>query len=82
MVDTGLMRKHEFKHTFKIFKDVYKLNVRLIDGSKIFFKKLENIKNPETKRKIIGELFVKIFEKEANKIKNVKFLAQGLFIQI
>ena len=77
MVDTGLMRKHEFKHTFKIFKNVYKLNVRLIDGSKIFFKKLENIKNPETKRKIIGELFVKIFEKEANKIKNVKFLAQG-----
>ena len=77
MVDTGLMRKHEFKHTFKIFKNVYKLNVRLIDGSKIFFKKLENIKNPETKRKIIGELFVKIFEKEAKKIKNVKFLAQG-----
>ncbi len=77
MVDTGLMRKNEFKHTFKIFKNEYKLNVRLIDASKIFLKKLKNIKDPEKKRKIIGNLFVNIFEKESKKIKNVKFLAQG-----
>ncbi len=77
MVDTGLMRKNEFKHTFKIFKNKYKLNVRLINASKFFLKKLKNIENPEKKRKIIGGLFVNIFEKESKKIKNVKFLAQG-----
>ena len=77
MVDTGLMRKNEFKNIFRIFKNQYKLNIRLINASNIFLNKLKNISNPEKKRKIIGNLFVKIFEKEAKKIKNVKFLAQG-----
>jgi len=77
MVDTGLMRKNEFKFTYKIFKNKYKLNVKLIDASQIFLKKLKNVSKPENKRKIIGNLFIKIFEKESKKIKNVKFLAQG-----
>ncbi len=77
MVDTGLMRKDEFKYTYKIFKKRYNLNVNLIDASTIFLKKLKNISNPERKRKIIGKLFIKIFEKESKKFKNVKFLAQG-----
>ncbi len=77
MVDTGLMRKDEFKHIYKIFKNKYKLNIKLINASKFFLKKLKNVTNPEKKRKIIGNLFIKIFEKEAKKIKKVKFLAQG-----
>jgi GMP synthase (glutamine-hydrolysing) len=77
MVDTGLMRKNEFKSTFEIFKNKYKLNVKIIVASKIYFKKLKNVTDPEKKRKIIGALFIKIFEKEAKKFKNVKFLAQG-----
>ncbi len=77
MVDTGLMRKNEFKLTYQLFKKKYKLNVKLINASKIFYKKLTNIINPERKRKIIGNLFIKIFEKESKKIKNVKYLAQG-----
>ena len=77
MVDTGLMRKDEFKSTYKIFKDKYKLNVKIVNASKIYFKNLKNIINPEKKRKIIGNLFIKIFEAEAKKFKNVKFLAQG-----
>jgi len=77
MVDTGLMRKNEFKYTYKVFKDKYKLNIKLINASKIFLYKLKNISNPEKKRKIIGNLFIKIFEKESKKYKNVKFLAQG-----
>ena len=77
MVDTGLMRKNEFKYTYKIFKKKYKLNVKLIDASKLFLNKLKNISNPEKKRKIIGKLFINIFEKEAKKYKKVKFLAQG-----
>jgi len=77
MVDTGLMRKDEFKTSYKIFKNKYKLNVKIINASKIYFKKLNNVIDPEKKRKIIGNLFIKLFEKEAKLIKNVKFLAQG-----
>ncbi len=77
MVDTGLMRKNEFKHTYKIFKKKYNLNVKLINASSLFLRKLKNVSNPEIKRKIIGNLFIKVFEKEARKYKNIKFLAQG-----
>ena len=77
MVDTGLMRKNEFKYTYRTFKNKYKLNVKLIDASKIYYKKLKNITDPEKKRKIIGNLFIKIFEREAKKYKKAKYLAQG-----
>jgi GMP synthase (glutamine-hydrolysing) len=77
MVDTGLMRKEEFKYTFKIFQKKYKLNIKLIDASKIFLKNLKNVIDPELKRKIIGNLFIRVFEKESKKYENVKFLAQG-----
>jgi GMP synthase (glutamine-hydrolysing) len=77
MVDTGLMRKNEFNYTYNIFKKKYRLNVKLIDASKLFLKKLNNITDPEKKRKIIGNLFIKIFEKESKKYKNIKYLAQG-----
>jgi len=77
MVDTGLMRKNEFKYTYQIFKKKYKLNVKLINASKQFLNKLKNISDPEKKRKIIGNLFIKIFEKESKKYNNIKFLAQG-----
>ena len=69
MVDTGLMRKNEFKYTYKIFKNKYKLNVKVVNASKIFLKKLYNISNPEKKRKIIGNLFIKIFEKNQKNLK-------------
>jgi len=71
------MRKNEFSYSYKLFKNKYRLNVKLIDASKIYYKKLSNISNPEKKRIIIGNLFIKIFEKEAKKIKNIKYLAQG-----
>jgi len=77
MVDTGLMRKNEFKDSYYIFKKKYKLNVKLVNASSLYYKKLKNIKDPENKRKIIGNLFIKIFEKEAKKYKSIKYLAQG-----
>ena len=77
MVDTGLMRKDEFKYTYNMFKIKHNLNVKLINASKIFLKSLKNKTNPEIKRKIIGKLFIKIFEKESKKISKVKYLAQG-----
>ncbi len=77
MVDTGLMRKNEFKNSYYIFKKKYKLNIKIIDASKIYYEKLKKVTDPEKKRKIIGNLFIKIFEKEAKKYKKIKYLAQG-----
>ena len=51
MVDTGLMRKDEFKYTYKKFKNRYNLNVKLVNASKIFYNNLKNISNPEKKGK-------------------------------
>ncbi len=77
MVDTGLLRKDEFKYSFYTFKKKYKLNVKVVNAKNLYFKKLKNVSDPEKKRKIIGNLFIKIFEKEAKKIKGIKYLAQG-----
>ncbi len=77
MVDTGLLRKNEFKYTYQILKKRYKLNIKTINASKLFLKKLKNVEDPEKKRKIIGNLFIKVFENEAKKFKNIKYLAQG-----
>ncbi len=77
MVDTGLLRKDEFKYSLNIFKKKYKLNVKVVKAQNLYFKKLKDISDPEKKRKIIGNLFIKIFEKEAKKLKGIKYLAQG-----
>ena len=76
-VNTGLLRKHEEKQVVNTFKKKFKINLIYINAEKQFLYKLKNISDPEKKRKIIGNLFIKIFEKYAKKIKNVKFLAQG-----
>ena len=57
MVDTGLMRKNEFKIIYKFFKNRYKLNVKLINASKYFYRKLKNIQNPEKKRKLLKFIY-------------------------
>ena len=57
MVDTGLMRKNEFNYTYRIFKNKYKLNVKLINASKLFLHKLKNISDPEKKEKLL-EIFL------------------------
>ena len=76
-INTGLLRKHEEYEVLKTFKKKLKLKLIYINASKIYLKKLKNVVNPENKRKIIGKLFIQLFEKHAKKIKNVKFLAQG-----
>ena len=76
-VNTGLLRKNEAKEVVKIFKKKFKVKFVYINASKLFLKKLKGITNPEKKRKVIGKLFIELFEKYAKKIKNVKFLAQG-----
>ncbi len=76
-VNTGLLRKDEEKQVVATFKKKLKINLTYVNAEKEFLKKLSNISDPEKKRKIIGNLFIKIFERYAKKIKNVKFLAQG-----
>jgi GMP synthase (glutamine-hydrolysing) len=76
-VNTGLLRKNEEIEVVKTFKQRLKINLIYVNAEKEFLKKLKNISDPEKKRKIIGNLFIKIFERYSRKIKNVKFLAQG-----
>ena len=76
-VNTGLLRKNEEIQVVKTFKKKLKINLIYVNAEKEFLKKLNNVSDPEKKRKIIGNLFIKIFERYAKKIKNVKFLAQG-----
>jgi GMP synthase (glutamine-hydrolysing) len=76
-VNTGLLRKNEEKQVLNTFKKKLKINLIYVNARNEFIMKLKNVSDPEKKRKIIGNLFIKIFERYANKIKNVKFLAQG-----
>jgi len=76
-VNTGLLRKNEEVQVVQTFKKRLKMNLIYVNAEKEFLKKLHNVSDPEKKRKIIGNLFIKIFERYAKKIKNVKFLAQG-----
>ena len=76
-VNNGLLRKNEETEVVNTFKKRLKLNLIYVNAEKEFINKLINVSDPEKKRKIIGNLFIKIFERYAKKIKNVKFLAQG-----
>ena len=76
-VNTGLLRKNEDKQVVSTFKKRLKINLIYVNAEKEFLRHLKNVSDPEKKRKIIGNLFIKIFERYAKKIKNVKFLAQG-----
>ena len=76
-VNTGLLRKNEEVQVVKTFKKKLNMNLIYVNAEKEFLRKLTNVSDPEKKRKIIGNLFIKIFERYAKKIQNVKFLAQG-----
>ncbi len=76
-IDNGLLRKGEAEQIKAVFKNLYHLNLSYVDRSKRFLDRLKGITDPEEKRKIIGDEFVKVFEEEAKKIKGVKFLGQG-----
>ena len=76
-VNNGLLRADEFETTLKLYKDKLNLNVIGVDASAKFYKALKDVTDPEQKRKIIGGLFIDIFEREAKKIGKAKFLVQG-----
>ncbi len=76
-VDNGLLRKGESDQVMQTFKENMNLNVVKSDSQDIFLRHLENIDDPEQKRKIIGRTFIDVFDAEAIKLKDIKFLAQG-----
>ena len=75
-VNNGLLRKNEYEEVLEQYTGMG-LNVKGVDSSKLFIESLEGVIDPEKKRKIIGNTFVKVFEEESKKIENAKWLAQG-----
>lgn len=76
-IDNGLMRKWESERVVSTFRDVYRINLDHVDASELFLGRLAGVTDPEKKRKIIGNTFIEVFEVEAKKIGNARFLAQG-----
>ncbi|MCI8274945.1 MAG: glutamine-hydrolyzing GMP synthase [Lachnospiraceae bacterium] len=76
-VNHGLMRKNESESVVQVFRDELHANLVYVDASERFLGKLENVADPEQKRKIIGSEFIRVFEEEARKLEGIDFLGQG-----
>jgi len=76
-VNHGLMRKGESESVIEVFKNQLDANLIYVDASERFLSRLENVSDPEQKRKIIGSEFIRVFEEEARKLSGIEFLAQG-----
>jgi GMP synthase (glutamine-hydrolysing) len=76
-INNGLMRKGESEEVVKTFRDAFHMRFDYVDATKRFLTGLRGVSNPERKRKIIGKLFIDVFEQQARKIGKVDFLAQG-----
>ena len=75
-VDNGLLRKNEFPEVLESYQGMG-LNIIGVDATDDFLNELEGVSDPEKKRKIIGRVFIEVFEREANKLDNIKWLGQG-----
>jgi len=76
-VDTGLLRKHEADMVMETYGEHYQMNIKKVDAADEFIDALEGVSDPEEKRKVIGKIFIDVFNREAAKIKEADFLAQG-----
>lgn len=76
-VDHGLLRKNEREEVEKAFREDMKMNLITVDAKDRFFGKLKGVTDPEEKRKIIGEEFIRVFEEEQKKLEGIEFLIQG-----
>lgn len=76
-VNHGLMRKGESEQVIEVFRNGMNANLVYIDATERYLEKLRGVSDPETKRKIIGGEFIRIFEEEARKLEGIEFLAQG-----
>jgi len=76
-VDNGLLRRGEPQEVLEVFQNIFPLDVRFVDARRDFLDRLRGIEDPEKKRKVIGELFIGIFEREAKRLGGADYLAQG-----
>ncbi|MGE3800097.1 MAG: glutamine-hydrolyzing GMP synthase [Candidatus Kapaibacterium sp.] len=76
-IDNGLMRQNESKQVVELFRERFHIPLDFVDASEQFLKGLEGVTDPEKKRKIIGNTFIEVFEEEAKKFPDAKWLAQG-----
>jgi GMP synthase (glutamine-hydrolysing) len=76
-VDNGVLRAGEAKKVEETLKRHFHMNIDFVDASERFLRKLKGVADPEKKRKVIGNEFIRVFEEEAKKLKGVEFLAQG-----
>jgi GMP synthase (glutamine-hydrolysing) len=76
-VNHGLLRKGEAEQVIQTFREQFKINLVYVDARERFLTKLKDVTDPEQKRKIIGEEFIRVFEEEANKLGQIDFLVQG-----
>ncbi len=76
-VNHGLMRKGESEQVIEVFRNQLDANLVYVDATERYLEKLKGVVAPETKRKIIGAEFIRIFEEEARKLEGIEFLAQG-----
>ena len=76
-VDNGVLREGEAQKVRDVFRKHFRINLRFSRAKMLFLDRLKGVEEPEKKRKIIGRTFVEVFEKEARRIKDVRFLAQG-----
>ncbi|MGQ9629921.1 MAG: glutamine-hydrolyzing GMP synthase [bacterium] len=76
-VDNGLLRQGEREMVEEVFRRNFHINLDVVDASKLFLDRLKGVADPERKRKIIGNTFIEVFEREAGRLGDVRFLAQG-----
>ncbi len=76
-IDNGLLRKNERETVVRRFRNYYRIDLRVVRAEKIFLSALKGVRHPEKKRRIVGRLFIRVFEEEAKKLGKIKFLAQG-----
>ncbi|MCB2204354.1 glutamine-hydrolyzing GMP synthase [bacterium] len=76
-IDNGVMRKNESAQVVETFRDEFHIPLKFVDATDLFLDKLAGVTDPEQKRKIIGNTFIEVFEKEAAEFRDAAFLAQG-----
>lgn len=76
-VDHGLLRKNEREEVEKVFRDEFHMNLIVVDAEDRFLEKLKGVTDPEQKRKVIGEEFIRVFEEEQKKLTDIEYLVQG-----
>jgi GMP synthase (glutamine-hydrolysing) len=76
-VDNGLLRKGEREAVVSLYERNFKIDLRVVDASALFLRRLKSVRDPERKRKIIGKTFVEVFERSLRQVGAAKFLAQG-----